>query len=665
MKIKHTFLAIAAPFLMNAQNLMTPETLWTLNKMSVSAVSPDQSSLIYKVGKVDLKTEKTNSKSYFLNLKTSAAENLDLGKKSIVQWDKNGIYAQEGEMIYLSKDGGKTWTDFYKFGEVDNIRISPDGKKVAFSKNVHLENILGKDLYKDTPKSTAQVYTDLDIRHWDTWNEGSFDHVFVANISEDFSKATDLLKNEKFYSPQKPFGGTEDFIWSPDSMSIIYVCKKKTGAEYALSTNTDLYSYDLKSGKTTNLTEDNKGYDVNPKFSPNGQFLTWQSMERDGYEADKNRLMVMNLKTMQKTDLTKNWDESVAGSIFWSSDSKTIYFSTAFHGTSQLFSADLKSSKITQITNGDFDVNDIIAQNQNQLFVTRTDFNHNADLFSVDPKSGKMSQITEVNKDNYAKITPSKSELKMVKTTDGKEMGVWFIYPPNFDPAKKYPTLLYCQGGPQSALTQFFSTRWNFALMAANGYIIVAPNRRGMPGWGTKWNEAISKDWGGQPMKDYLSAADFAKTLPYVDGDRMGAVGASYGGYSVYMLAGIHQNRFKTFIAHDGLYDMKSWYGTTEELWFANWDLGGAPWDKPTPKSYTEYNPSNYVQNWNKPIMIVQGGIDFRVPYEQGQEAFQSAKLRGLKTKFLYFPNENHWVLHPQNGLVWQREFFSWLKETL
>jgi dipeptidyl aminopeptidase/acylaminoacyl peptidase len=665
MKLKHTLLAIAAPFLMNAQNVMTAETLWTLNKMSVSAVSPDQSSLIYQVGKVDLKTEKTNSKSYFLNLNNYAATNLDLGKKSIIQWDKNGIYAQEGDIIYISKDSGKTWVDFYKVGDADNIRISPDGKKVAFSKKVQLENILGKDKYKDTPKSTAQIYTDLDARHWDTWNEGGYNHVFVANVSENSSEATDLLKGEKFYSPQMPFGGAEDFIWNPDSSSIIYVSKKKIGAEYALSTNTDLYLYDLKSGKTTDISFDNKGYDVNPKFSPDGKYLAWQSMKTDGYESDKQDLVVLDLASGFKTNLTQNWDETVSGSFSWKQDSSSLLFSAAFRGTQQLFSVSLKNLKVSQITNGYFDVDNLVAQNNNKLFVTRTDYNHNADLFSVDPKSGNMTQVTEVNKENYSKITPSKSELKMVKTTDGKEMGVWFIYPPNFDPSKKYPTLLYCEGGPQSPLTQFFSVRWNFALMAANGYIIVAPNRRGMPGWGVEWNASISKDWGGQPIKDYLSAADFAKTLPYVDGDRMGCVGASYGGYSVYMLAGIHQNRFKTFIAHDGLYDMKSWYGTTEELWFAKWELGGAPWDQPTPKAYTEFNPSNYVQNWNRPIMIVQGGIDYRVPYEQGQEAFQSAKLRGLKTKFLYFPNENHWVLHPQNGLVWQREFFRWLKDTL
>jgi dipeptidyl aminopeptidase/acylaminoacyl peptidase len=309
-------------------------------------------------------------------------------------------------------------------------------------------------------------------------------------------------------------------------------------------------------------------------------------------------------------------------------------------------------------------VNEIFADQKNSLLVSKTDINHASEIFSVNLKNGELKPVTEANKDMYAKLAQGKSELKMVKTSDGKEMGVWFHYPPNFDPNKKYPTLVYCQGGPQSALTQFFSTRWSFALMAANGYIVVAPNRRGMPGWGTQWNEEISRDWGGQPMKDYLAATDFAKTLPYVDGERVAAVGASYGGYSVFMLAGIHENRFKTFIAHDGLFDMKSWYLTTEELWFANWDLG-SPWEKPLPKAYTEFNPSNFVDKWNKPIMIVQGGIDFRVPYEQGQEAFQAAKLRGLKSKLVYFPNENHWVLHPQNGLVWQREFFGWLKETL
>ena len=665
MKIKHTLIAIAAPFLMNAQNVMTPETLWTLNKIGVSAVSPDQSSLIYSLGKTDLKTEKNNKKNYFFSVKNGNVTSLDLGKKSLIQWDKNGIYAQEGDKIYVSKDAGKTWTDFYTLSEVDNVIISPDGKKIAFSKEVLVEKLMGKEKYSDVPKSTAQIYNDLNHRHWDRFNEGKYNHIFVVNVSETADKAKDLLEGKPWDSPQRPSGGSEDFLWNPDSTQLLYVTKPLSGAEYAQSTNTDIFAYDLKSGTVKNLTESNKGYDVNPKFSPDGKYLSWQSMERNGFEADKNDVKILDLKSGITTNLTKAWDESVVGSVFWSQDSKNIYFTTAWKGTMQLFSLNPKTSKIQQVTKGDFDVSDIYAENSNSLLVSRTDMNHNADLFSVDVKNGAMKQLTEVNKETYAKITPSKTELKMVKTTDGKEMGVWFIYPPNFDPAKKYPTLLYCQGGPQSALTQFFSVRWNFALMAANDYIVVAPNRRGMPGWGTKWNEEISKDWGGQPMRDYLAAADFAKTLPYVDGDRMGAVGASYGGYSVFMLAGIHENRFKTFIAHDGLFDMKSWFLTTEELWFAKWDLGGSPYDNPTPKSYTEFNPSNYVNKWNKPMMVIQGGIDYRVPYEQGQEAFQAAKLQGLKTKFLYFPNENHWVLHPQNGLVWQREFFEWLKETL
>ncbi len=664
MKLKHTILSVAAPFLMNAQNVMTPEILWTLNKIGVSAVSPDQSSLIYTVGKTDLKTEKNNKKTYFLNIKNAEAANLDLGKKALIQWDKNGIYVQEGDKIYLSKDAGKTWAEFYTIGEVDNIVISPDGKKIAFSKQVLVEEVMGKDKYQDVPKSSAHIYTDLNHRHWDYFSEGKYNHVFVVNVADKVENAKDLLEGKMWDSPQRPFGGAEDFVWSPDSAQLLYVTKPLSGAEYAQSTNTDIFAYDLAAGTTSNLTESNKGYDVAPKFSPDGKTLQWMSMERDGYEADKNDIKLMDWKSRKVSNLTKDWDESVIGDVFWTQDSKTIYFTTAFRGTKQLFSLNPRNAKIQQVTKGDFDVNEIYAQNKNQLLVSRNDINHNPDLFSVDVKSGTMTQVTEVNKANYAKLTPGKSELKMVKTTDGKEMGVWIHYPPNFDPNKKYPTLLYCQGGPQSALTQYFSTRWNFALMAANGYIVVAPNRRGMPGWGTQWNEQISKDWGGQVMDDYLTATDYAKTLPYVDADRIGAVGASYGGYSVFMLAGIHENRFKTFIAHDGLFDMKSWYGTTEELFFANWDLG-KPTDQPLPKAYTEFNPSNFVDKWNKPIMIIQGGIDFRVGYEQGQQAFQAARLHGLKSKFLYFPNENHWVLKPQNGLVWQREFFEWLRETL
>lgn len=666
MNLKHAALALVAPLLMNAQEVMTPETLWQMRRISTQGVSPDYSSVIYTTSQTNLETEKSEHKNFLLNTHTTQSVPFDLGKKSFIQWDKNGIYASENGQIFLTKDLGKTWTLFYTIGqEAENIKISPDGQKIAFSKVVHLENIYGKDKYKDLPKTTAQVYTDLNHRHWDTWYEGKFNHIFITSSNQSVKDAKDLLEGKPYDAPQKPFGGGEDFIWSPDSKQILYVTKEKFGKEYAVSTNTDIFAYDLATGITKNLTQGMMGYDVNPKFSPDGKYLSWQSMARDGYEADKNDIYIMNWATQSKSNLTQSWNESVTGDTFWANDSKNIYFTAAFRGTKQLFSTSLTSNSVKQITKGDFDVNTIFAQNKNTLFVTRNDAFHSPEFYSVELKTGTMKQVTNINQDFYQKLSLGHSELKMVKTSDGKEMGVWFHYPPNFDPNKKYPTLLYCQGGPQSALTPYFSIRWNFSLMTANGYIVVAPNRRGMPGWGTEWNEAISKDWGGQPIQDYLSATDYAKTLPYVDGEKFGAVGASYGGYSVLMLAGVHENRFKSFISHNGLFDMKSWYGTTEELWFANWDLGANPWSNPKADAFTKFSPSNYVHQWNTPLMIIQGNIDFRVPYEQGQGAFQAAKLKGLKSKFLYFPDENHWILKPQNGIVWQREFFDWLKETL
>lgn len=665
MNLKYTALTIAAPLLMNAQEVMTPETLWKLRKISVQGASPDHSLVVYRTSHTDLETEKNVYKTYLLNTSSSQSVPFDLGKKSFIQWDKNGIYALEDGKIYRSNDNGKSWKEFYVIGkDAQNIKVSPDGQKVAFSREVQLEKIYSKDKYSDVPNSSAQVYTDLNHRHWDTWYAGKYNHIFVVSVKENPNAAKDLLEGKAYDSPQKPFGGGEDFIWSPDAKHIIYVTKAKTGKEYAVSTNTDIFLYELETGKTSNLTEGMMGYDMNPKFSPNGKYLLWQSMARDGYEADKNDIYVMDWRNRSKTNLTKNWDDSVTGDVFWANDSQNIYFTAAFRGTKQLFTVN-QNKTVKQVTKGDFDVNAVFAQNKNSLLVSRNDAFHSPEFYSVDLKNGKMKQVTDVNADFYQKLKLGHSELKMVKTTDGKEMGVWFHYPPNFDPNKKYPALLYCQGGPQSALTPYFSLRWNFSLMTANDYIVIAPNRRGMPGWGTKWNEQISQDWGGQSIQDYLSAADFAKELPYIDKNRMGAVGASYGGYSVLMLAGVHQNRFKTFISHNGLFDTKSWYGTTEELWFANWDMGGSPWDNPSSKSYTKFNPSSYVNNWNTPIMIIQGNMDFRVPYEQGQQAFQVARLKNIKSKFLYFPDENHWVLKPQNALVWQREFFSWLKETL
>ncbi len=577
----------------------------------------------------------------------------------------------DGKGIYRSEDIVRTWQMFYN--EVDgkeNVRVSPDGNYIAFTKEVLVKPMMGTDIYKDLPKTTAKIYTDLNYRHWDTWEDGKFSHLFIVPVKT--KNERDIMANEPYDCPQKPFGGTEDFVWSPDSKSIVYVCKKKFGKEYAQSTNTDLYQYQIPTGNTINLTVGMMGYDMNPAFSDDGKYLAWTSMARDGFEADKNDIFVKDMQNLDatKNNLTANWDGTVSSFVWNDEETDKLYFNAAWKGTEQLFEVDNIGNKrmipvVRKMTQGDFDINGIIGVTPTQIIVSRCDMNHASELYAVKKTDGSMEQLTHENDAAYSNIAMSKVELKMVRTSDFKQMGVWVIYPPNFNPNKKYPTLLYCQGGPQSALSQFYSFRWNFQLMAAQGYIVVAPNRRGMPGWGVKWNEDISKDWGGQPMQDYLSAIDAIAREDYVDKNRLGCVGASYGGYSVFMLAGMHNKRFKSFIAHDGLFDMKSWYGTTEELWFANWDLGGSYWKKPTPKGYEKFNPSNFVDKWNTPILIIQGGIDYRVPIEQGLEAFQAAQLKGVKSKLLYFPNENHWILHAQNAIVWQREFFKWLDETL
>lgn len=616
-----------------AQNVMSPETLWKLGRVSSLGISKDSKNIVYKVTTPSIEENKSNSKFYIIPI-------------------NGGTPTEVKETKTLVKDKN----------------ISPDGKYLVYNEEVKISNILGKDFYPDLEKSEVQIYDGLDYRHWDTWNEGKFNHVVYKENTEG-AVGTDIMGKENFDSPQKPFGGDEDYIWSPDSKKILYVSKKKVGTQYAISTNTNIYEYSLETGLTTNRTEDNPGYDVAPQFSPSGN-LTWLQMKREGYEADKNDIIV-DFKGI-KMNLTANWDGTV-DSFLWSTDGSKVYFTAAVDGTKQLFEVNFPGMtriaiNVQQITKGDFDINDLIEFSGNSIIVTRADMNHASEIFSFDLKKNTWKQITNVNSATYDSLALSKTERRYVTTTDGKKMLVWVILPPNFDATKKYPTLLYCQGGPQSALTQFYSFRWNFQLMAANGYIVVAPNRRGMPGHGVEWNEQISKDWGGQVMDDYLSAIDDVSKESYVDKTRLGCVGASYGGYSAFYLAGIHNNRFKTFIAHDGVFNTQSMFGTTEEVFFSNWDFGGPYWEKDNAtaqKTYTTFNPINLVEKWNTPILIIQGGKDFRVPIGQGQEAFQAAQLRGIKSRFLYFPEENHWVLKPQNAQVWQKEFFKWLKETL
>ena len=635
--MRNQFTAISVLFIASfsfGQNRLTPEMLWQLGRVNGLGISKDGHYIVYSVGIPNAAENKTSRKSYIIPI-----------------------------------DGGQPITISKPDSLLANKNVSPDGKYMLTNKEVKIKKTTGSDFYPALAKSNVYIFDNLMYRHWDTWEDGKFDHVFVTTLDKS-AEQKDIMPDVPYDCPQKPFGGDEDYVWNPDSKHIVYVTKQKYGIDYAVSTNTDIFSYEIETGSTKNLTEGMKGYDLNPQYNKKNE-LAWMSMNRDGYEADKQDLFVSTGNA--KINLTGRRDDIHVKGFIWSSDNNSIFFWAPINGTLQLFSVNNPGntktlSVIRQITTGDFDITGIIGQSGNQLIVTRTDMNHAAEIYSVDISSGNMKQLTHVNDATYASIGSCKTERRFVKTTDGKQMLVWVIYPPDFDAKKKYPTLLYCQGGPQSPLTQNYSFRWNFQLMASQGYIVVAPNRRGMPGHGTKWNEQISKDHGGQAMKDYLSAIDAMSKEPFVDRARLGCVGASYGGYSVFMLAGIHNNRFKTFISHDGIFDMRSMYGTTEEMWFVNWDWGGNYWDKKNAaaqKSYTLFNPINYVDKWNTPILIVQGGKDYRVPIEQGQQAFQAAQLKGIKSRFLYLPDENHWVLSAQNALVWQYEFYKWLDETL
>ena len=610
--------------------VMTPEQLIELKRVSAIGLSKDGKRVIYQTSTFDLTTNERSSQSYAVSVNGGTVESLDNIDGLVV--DKN---------------------------------MSPDGQWKLVSRDVKIQKISGGDHYEDVPESNVYIYDQLNYRHWDTWEDGAYSHVFIQSATDTGDTGIDLMEGEPHDCPQKPFGGDEDYIWSPDSKKVLYVTKKLSGTAYAVSTNSDIFEYDLETRLTSNLTANNKGYDTHPAFSSNGT-LAWLQMKRDGYESDKNDIIVRLPEG--DLNLTESWDGTVNGFI-WSADGSTIYFYAPVGGTVQAFEIEVSAEAMPkQLSEGPFDVNGIIAQSGDHLIVYRRDMNHATEIYNLNIATGAMKQLSNANDAVYKDIKMSNIEKRMVKTTDGKDMVTWVIYPPDFDPNKKYPTLLYCQGGPQGALSQFYSFRWNFQLMAANGYIIVAPNRRGMPGHGVEWNEQISKDYGGQNMKDYLAAIDALAKEPYVDNDRLACVGASYGGFSVFYLASQHEGRFKSFISHDGIFNWRSMYGTTEELFFVDWDLGGNYWDKSNSaaqKTYTEFNPINFVDKWDTPIMIIQGGKDYRVPIGQGLEAFQAAQLRGIKSKLLYFPEENHWVLSAQNSLVWQREFYNWLDETV
>ena len=651
--------------------IMTPEVMYTLGRVGGIEISPDKKKILYGVTYVSIPENKSNRELFVMDIDGSNKIQITHTPKS----EQNAVWINNGKQIafltsesgssqlwIMDADGSNRKQISNQEKGIDGFLFSPDEKKVLFISQVKTVNSTA-DKYPDLDKATGVIITDLMYKHWDEWVTTA-PHPFVADFDgKSISNPVDVMEGELFESPMKPFGGIEQLAWNTTSDKIAYTSRKKTGKEYAISTNSDIYVYDLNTKQTTNITEENKGYDTNPTYSPDGKSIAWLSMERDGYEADQNRLMVMNLETGEKTFVSKDFDSNV-DSYCWSADCKRIYFTGVWHGESQVYQIDLANgNKITPLTEGMYDYASV-ALLGDKLIAQRHSMSMGDEIYSIDLTGDHtVTQLTFENKHIYDQLTMGKVEERWMKTTDGKQMLTWVIYPPQFDPNKKYPTLLFCEGGPQSPVSQFWSYRWNFQIMAANDYIIVAPNRRGLPGFGLEWNEAVSGDYGGQCMKDYFTAIDEVAKEPYVNKDRLGCVGASFGGFSVYWLAGHHDKRFKAFIAHDGIFNMEMQYLETEEMWFANWDMGGAYWEKQNATAQRTFanSPHKFVDKWDTPILCIHGEKDYRILANQGMAAFNAAVLRGVPAELLIYPDENHWVLKPQNGVLWQRTFFEWL----
>lgn len=652
---------------------MTPEILWAFGRVGNVEVSPDETKILYSVSYYSVEQNKSNSELFVMNADGSGKKQITktANKEIAAKWMNDSKHIaflsnESGSMqLWTMKDDGTARTRLTdREGDISDFSFSPDERKVLLVADVKYGKRTA-DIHPDLPKASGIIVNDLMYKHWDEWVQ-TVPHPFVADIEGGkLTNERDILKDEPYESPMKPFGGIEQLAWSPDGKTIAYTCRKKTGKEYALSTNSDIYFYDLESGKSVNKTEGMMGYDQNPVFSPDGKWLAWESMEHDGYESDKSRLFVMDVKTGEKKDISAAFDQN-SNNLKWSVDGKSIYFVSCFHAVTQIYRADLADGKIVPVTQGVHDYGSVIPM-KNQLIGVKQSMSKPDEIYAINAATGEEKELSFENKDILDKLEMGKVEERWITTTDNKQMHTWVIYPPHFDPAKKYPTLLFCEGGPQSTVSQFWSYRWNFQIMAANDYIIVAPNRRGLPGFGYEWLKQISGDYGGQNMKDYLSAIDAVAKEPYVDKDKLGCVGASYGGFSVYWLAGHHQKRFKAFIAHDGMFNLPQQYLETEEKWFVNWDLGGAYWEKNNAVAQRSYanSPHLFVDKWDTPILIIHGEKDYRILASQGMAAFDAAVLRGVPAEMLIYPDENHWVLKPQNGILWQRTYFGWLDKWL
>ena len=648
------------------------DVLEAFGRVTSPVVSPDGQKIIYSVSYESVEQNKSNNDLYLMNADGSDKKRLTRtpGSEGNAAWIDGGnkiayIAAKDGvrQIWVMNADGtGAKCISSIENG-VEGFSFSPDEKKIVIISEVKYQRT-AEDVYPDLPKSTGRIIDDVMYKHWNEWVT-AIPHPFLADFDgNSVSNVVDLLVDEPYEAPMKPFGGIESLAWSPDSKKLAYVSRKKTGKEYSLSTNSDIYIYDIESGSTVNLTEGNGGYDTNPAYSPDGKYIAWLSMENDGYESDKNRIFIADVATGEKTDLTSDWDYT-ATEIAWNTDSKSIYFIAPYLGCCPIFSVQLENKEIKTVAEGTFDYASLAPADESTLVTMRHSMVQPNEVYSV--KNGDITKLTDVNDELLAAVDMPTVVNRQVPTTDGKMMTTWVVYPPKFDASKKYPAILYCQGGPQSAVSQFFSYRWNVALMAAQGYIVICPNRRGLPGFGTEWNAQISKDYGGQNMRDYLSAVDDMKKEAYVDGDHIGAVGASYGGFSVYWLAGHHEGRFACLIAHAGIFNMEAQYLETEEMWFANWDMGGAFWEKDNKAAQNTFanSPHRFVDKWTAPILITHGEYDFRILSSQGEMAFNAARLNNVPAEMLIFPDECHWIQKPQNAVLWQRVFFRWLDKWL
>jgi dipeptidyl aminopeptidase/acylaminoacyl peptidase len=667
-------LLLATP--VRAQDVLTPELLWKLKRVSAPAIAPDGASLVYGLRAYDVKADKGDTDLYLLAVDGGKPLRLTRlpGSESGAQWRPDGqrigfLSTKDGssQLWEVRPDGSGLRRVSAVEGGISNFRYSPDGNHISFTRDVKLDPT-ANEIYPDLPKANARIMDDLMYRHWDGWHDYAYSHLFVAEYHQGrIGHPADVMDGQRFDTPLSPLGGVEQIGWSSDGRRVAYTARHQTGVEYATSTNSDIFVYDLDTDETSNLTSDISGYDVEPAFSPDGRSVAWLSMERDGYESDRNRLFVQDLTSGKRTELTVGFDGDAEGPL-WSGDGRTVYFTSATQGTVQIFAAGVESGDIRQITDGVCDYTSIDLSEVGgrvALVAGRRSMSSPTEIYRVDPATGEAVQLTFANASILGTVDLGRVEKRMVEATDSRKILTWVIYPPDFDPSRRYPALLYAQGGPQSTVSQFFSYRWNFQLMAAKGYVVVAPNRRGVPSFGQDWKEQISGDWGGQAMSDLLSAIDEVAAEPYVDENRLGAIGASFGGYSVYWLAGNHEGRFKTLVAHAGLFNLESMYGATEEMFFVNFDLGGPYWDSPRPASYDAFSPHRFVQNWDTPILVIHGQKDFRVPVTEGMQAFTAARLQGIESRFLYFPEEGHWILSPQNGILWHRVFFDWLDRYL